>query len=347
MPLKYMPGGLINVADPGIGFTPVVPGEPDSWAKLKAISDAMAPNTTVLLNAGSYALSQPWDFYTGIKTSAHVDHLWLRGAGMTRIVGNFAGPLVAYNRNGVDATSDARVSGIEFQNSHASGIGLQLERIEKGILAALKFTACAQGLVIGAIQATNVDIDLYDIDLNGSLASFPNGVGLAARMIGRVFGIRATQWGTACRVANHVDFFGGRIEECNIGIRTGVTPGDAEYSTVVSIIGMTNESTVRNVQMGKGTTSLSIHTYQSHGTGNGVLALNPTIGIDCQAGSGRISLQNAQISGSFSTAAVALNGGGPAVLINSSAGIKAPAAGVPWLVGMDPAQVYNLGSNYP
>lgn len=344
--IVYLPGsGIIDAAAYG-----VTPG-PDCTQAFQALVAAMPKGSTIGLTLGTYNVSATIDFRTGIKNAQHVDHIWIKGAGAypgqgTTIRGNFAGPVMAYNAVGLDNATSARIEGIAFVNDHPLGVGLQLERIDGAEIRNCVFGPAHRGLVIGEKQFTNVDVGIHDCTFWGNVTSHPDGIGAAIRAQGLVTNAGVYRWGAVgMRLSNNVGVQRFHAENNRVAFQLGVAPDGTNGSTSGKFSNFTLEANNIPIQVTKGATNCVFDSIGIHGTG-GVIAPKPQLGIDVQAGSGPMSFCGLQVNGSFTTAAIRLNGSGPVVGINVNASVK-DAPGLPWSVTTPADKQSWLQSNKP
>ena len=327
--LVILPGGFIDATQPPYN---VVPGA-DVTAGLRQLMRDMPRGTTILLPPGGLLVSGTCDFYTGVKGGGHVDSPRMVGS-QTLISGNFAGPLVAYNAGGLDATaSDGFISGIIFSNAHAQGIGLQLERLDRSVIDRCTFSG-GNGLVIGALQFTNVDVSVRDCQFQGNLRQYPQGIGAALNMQGACYNCGFFQWGAGMLLGRAVSVYRGHAENNIVAIQTGLTYSlvAVPYSGVLSHVTM--EANVYPVQILKTCYGVNLDAVLIHGTGNSITGQAPQIGIDVQPGSGRVSMNNVTADGGWQAAGIRLAGGGPVVAMNCQSSVK-NAPGIPWVITMN------------
>lgn len=329
----------------------VIPGV-DCTAALKRLVGVELPaDATIQLPAGVLRLMARVDARTGIKNVLHTDHLFINGAnGQTVISGNFPGPLLCYNFDGLDASAACKICGITFQNVHPDGWGLLLTRADNSTVKDCAFYG-ANGLAIGRKLAdgrssTNLGNAVRDCLFQGNIRQFANGIGCALNMIGEVDNCRFFQWGTALSISRAVNVRGGRFENNSLALVTGTAPDGIDLATNCTLTGIGFEANVRPVTIGKATFYSVLSGLWIHGTGNSITAASPQIGVVAQAGSGELVMNCVSSNGAFQIAAVRLAGNGP-VVANVVNGAVKDSPGVAWDITMDRTKLTTLQCNTP
>jgi hypothetical protein len=242
------------------------------------------------------------------------------GAFGTSIVGNFAGPLLAYNAAGTPASGEICADSLGFNNSHAAGWGLQLEGVFGATLTGLHFSG-GNGLKIGALRPTNTEIQVSQLTLDGNLASYPSGIGCTINGVGNINVCRATQWFEGLRLSRSMNISGkARLENNIIGLRLGVDPSGNGLQSIGTYANVQTEACNYAVQVTKGAYLTKFSGLRVYGTGNTVSGFGglPVVGLDLQAGCGRATVDTSEIVGSFGGAAVNVYGSGPFRFLNSN-----------------------------
>lgn len=344
------------------GPTPGVPGcviDARSFGVRSDVADCTEAFRTLVQNApkgamiklgcGGHTVTGTVDAYTGIKTATHTDCLWVEGSGAapslgTSINGNFAGPLLAYNRGGNDVAASVRLRGIRFTNSHAQGECVRLERVDDGLIQECGFEQSNVGLVVGALQATNVEVHVDRCWFVSDLTRFPNSVGASLNMHGSLSRSLAQRCGTAFLLGRQVEINKLRCEVNTTCIVTGEKLGGGAVPYAGSWNGVSTEASVNAIVIKKPTTRVDIRCLFVHGTGISGVG-DADYGVDYQAAAGYLTLATSTIAGNFGVSAMNMKGNGPAVFI----GVFAQnGSGTAWdLGGMTATKWASIQSNTP
>lgn len=331
------PDGSIDASRYG-----VLPGTDCTTALQALVGVELPADAWIKLKGGTYTVTAPIDAYTGVKNSLHTDHLWIRGAGSdatlgTIIRGSVAGPILAYNRNGVDAASSVILEGIGIENTNAAGTGLRLERIDYGYIANCRFGKAFRGCVIGEIQQTNVDINFFGCRFDGDLNTFAASLGLAGCFNGGLHGCCAFRWGTAAwRITGSINITAAHLEvNPGYAIQTGVNPdgGQSSLPSQGSWNGVVIENCGTAVRFEKETYRTHINYLNIH---------NPSeYGIWHRAGARSLNLSNCFIDGTVTGNGIRLSGAGPVYLNDVNVNVS---GGADWLDEMPTLTINNVSA---
>jgi hypothetical protein len=154
---------------------------------------------------------------------------------------------------------------------------------------------------------TNTEMAMRDILLDGNLAQFPQGIGLAVRGHLTIDNIGGFQLDRACQLSGMIKLAGGRFEINNTAIITGIQPDGTGWPCQGSISCSTFEANLTSIWATKNTTAAHFTSLLIDGhdrSANGQV-LPCQFGIDSQAQSSKFSLCSS--GGSFATAAFQLN----------------------------------------
>ncbi len=326
---------MIDVTTQGVANN----GTTDVTAPLQALIDSLPVNGSALyFPAGGYLVSATIDLSRLNSVTLQGDGFRAGSSMGSSIRGSVNGDLLRYT----PSTGNCLISGLDIRNTHSSGTSLHLE----GVVQSSVEHCQVSGNVGIYAPANNFSLALRSVCFNGSLSSFPNGIGLNARSGGgmRVESCDVSGWAEGLRISGDgVSVIQGRYEVNLIAINAGIYPTGLVGALSPCVIqGMSFESNGTAIQLGNcGGSVDSVHIIGADEVGRPV-----TYGIRVTGALSESTISNSSVSGSFSRAAISIEHSCDTTLFRGVKAVNAhPSVQPAWDV-MVAAGIMFLDCNY-